>query len=504
MGDDESLAPLTETPGLDPDTPTPAAGNISGNRPLVIAIGIGIVVFIALIAFLFRGGGKSGGMHFVQIVQNLTREDAALIRAELSYLDIPSRSDGIGKNLQVFVPAKYKDRALNRLAMRGLPAGNIQGFRLFDKQDGLGSTDFDKRIKYIRALSGELSIIITRLSDIEDARVQIVLPEKQLFSKRKSKVSASVLLKVREGKVLQKSQVEGIAQLVASSVEDLSKDNVTIVDINGFILHGSENVLSEVIRKSKLSKLNQAPVKESNQRQLENPNLDKETTIDDAKQKVIGLQEKIDTQMKFKKSLEQQLEAKAQAVLDTYFPPGASLAKIDIALPIVSDLDNIEDLTSIDQRTILILVNNEDPDVNLELPHKKEVYQAVAGVVGYRYGSSDIIDLQRAPNYFTQQANSVKAKALLQKYSRKRTTYISVAIFLIIFIIYRVIVHRKPKVVENPFARIEDEFQESQEEVEQESIDTSPELEEVRSAINSNPDQIVNLVKNWLSEDIPK
>jgi flagellar M-ring protein FliF len=120
------------------------------------------------------------------------------------------------------------------------------GFEIFDNKN-FGVTDFVQRLNYQRALQGELSRTINGLDEIQHSRVHIVIPQKSLFVEKQAKPTASVIIKIKTGRKLRASQIEGIASLVAGSVEGLSPKEVMIVDSGG-------NILSTVRSGSQLSK----------------------------------------------------------------------------------------------------------------------------------------------------------------------------------------------------------------------------------------------------------
>ena len=97
-------------------------------------------------------------------------------------------------------------------------------------------TDFVQKLNYRRALQGELARTIAQLAEVERARVHLVVPERSLFADQRDRPRASVVLTLRAGKTLAAGQIQGIAHLVASSVEGLQPQEVTVVDSHGLIL----------------------------------------------------------------------------------------------------------------------------------------------------------------------------------------------------------------------------------------------------------------------------
>ena len=129
-------------------------------------------------------------------------------------------------------------RARIALAEGGMPAKGQAGFELFDKQK-LGTSDFQQQVNYQRALEGEIANTIGQVQGVSGAKVQLVLPEDQLFAEDQKPTTAAVLLN-GDASSLEPAAVRGMAQLVSSSVEGLSLDKVTITDGSGSLLWPKE------------------------------------------------------------------------------------------------------------------------------------------------------------------------------------------------------------------------------------------------------------------------
>jgi flagellar M-ring protein FliF len=162
---------------------------------------------------------------------NLSQEDAAAIVQKLNEQKIPYTMDGGG----IMVPADKVYEVRLQLASQGLPQGGGVGFELFDKTS-FTMTDFVQKLNYRRALQGELARTIRSLAEVEDCRIHLAVPEKTLFMQKDEKPKASVLLKLRTGRRLTSPQIQGIVHLVASSVEGLDPNDVSVVDNTGEML----------------------------------------------------------------------------------------------------------------------------------------------------------------------------------------------------------------------------------------------------------------------------
>jgi len=162
----------------------------------------------------------------------LAVNDAAAITAKLDELNIDYQLEDAGSTILVPADIKYQTRL--QLASAGLPQG-IVGFEIFN-QTSFGETETDKKVKYQIALQGELTKTIQSLDKIEAAKVNLVIPEKSLYSEDQEIATASVLIKTRFNTRMDKQEIQGIVHLVANSVQGLKPENVTVVDTNGNVL----------------------------------------------------------------------------------------------------------------------------------------------------------------------------------------------------------------------------------------------------------------------------
>lgn len=168
---------------------------------------------------------------------NLGQEDAGAIVTELKSQKIPYELGAGGTTIRV--PADKVHEIRLQLATKGLPQGGEVGLEIFDKTS-LGMTEFVQKLNYQRALQGELTRTIKSLDAVDQARVHLVIPEESLFLKDKVKGKASVMVKVKSGKSISESQIQGIVHLVSSSVKGVPPENVAVVDFSGNILSGGK------------------------------------------------------------------------------------------------------------------------------------------------------------------------------------------------------------------------------------------------------------------------
>ncbi len=137
------------------------------------------------------------------------------------------------------VPKDKVTRLRMKLAEGGLPKGGGVGYEIFDKSDALGTTSFVQNINHLRALEGELARTIRAIDRVQAARVHLVLPERPLFSRETPEPSASIVVRVRG--TLEPQQIRAIRHLVASAVNGLKPQRVSIVDESGQLLADGAN-----------------------------------------------------------------------------------------------------------------------------------------------------------------------------------------------------------------------------------------------------------------------
>jgi len=163
---------------------------------------------------------------------DLTFDDSLQIVKKLEGMNIPHeiRQEGA----IVLAPKEQVLRIRMDMAENGLPAGGTVGYEIFDKADTLGATSFVQNINRVRAIEGELARTIRSLRNVVSARVHLVLPKRELFSREKNDPSASIVVKVRGE--LDGGQIKAIQHLSASAVNGLKPSRVSIVNEAGRLL----------------------------------------------------------------------------------------------------------------------------------------------------------------------------------------------------------------------------------------------------------------------------
>ncbi|MDX2094694.1 MAG: flagellar basal-body MS-ring/collar protein FliF [Alphaproteobacteria bacterium] len=207
--------------------------SLKGLNQIKLAAMIGTaVVMIAFFAYISL---RVAAPTMAPLYNSIPVEDGGKIIAELELENIPYelRRDGT----QIMVPSDQVDKLRLKLAQKGLPSqGSVIGYEIFDKANTLGTSNFVLNINQVRALEGELSRTIASFDTVEQARVHLVNPKRELFSREATEPTASVAVKLRSSAGLNKNEIAAIRNLVASAVPGLKAQRVTVVDSRGIML----------------------------------------------------------------------------------------------------------------------------------------------------------------------------------------------------------------------------------------------------------------------------
>ncbi len=196
-------------------------------KPILLGAAAALVAVIAVLAMWSREPD------YKVLFSNLEDRDSGAIVAALGTMNVPYRYNETGT--AIMVPADRVYDARMQLAAQGLPRGGSVGFELMDNAR-FGASQFTEQINYQRGLEGELARSIEAMNGVQKARVHLAMPRQSLFVRERQSPTASVLLNLYPGRSLADAQVSSITWLVASSVPELTADNVSIVDQNGRLL----------------------------------------------------------------------------------------------------------------------------------------------------------------------------------------------------------------------------------------------------------------------------
>ncbi|WP_169999874.1 flagellar basal-body MS-ring/collar protein FliF [Campylobacter sp. RM9328] len=193
-----------------------------------VVVVVGFLVFLSIYKDM-RGDTYAG---YSVLFENISPNDSALIVDQLN-------KDGVKYKLAnegtILVPTADVYRERIAVATLGIPKDSKIGFEIFDKQE-FGSTDAEQRVKFQRALEGELARTIESLSTIQKATVRIAIPKETVFTERQAPPTASIVVELKQGISLNSKQIFGIKNLVAAAVTNLNIENVKIVNQDGIAL----------------------------------------------------------------------------------------------------------------------------------------------------------------------------------------------------------------------------------------------------------------------------
>ena len=206
---------------------------------LARALGAGRLAALAVVAFGALGFFTWLAMaiaepEYALLYGDLEMSDSSRIIAHLDAKAIPYQLQGGGT--AVLVPRDQVARTRVELAEQNIPGGGSLGYEIFDATNALGTTSFQQNVNLVRALEGELARTIRAIGTVKNARVHLVMPRRELFSRDRQEPSASILLQMRGAARLEPAQVTAIQNLVASAVPGLNGDRISLVDNRGTLL----------------------------------------------------------------------------------------------------------------------------------------------------------------------------------------------------------------------------------------------------------------------------
>ncbi len=219
-----------------------AAYNKLTNKQKII-IAATLFIIIGLLTFLVLYKKENREENYAVLFEKLDPKDAAMAMQQLEADKIPYK---IVNDNTIKVPKEFVYKERIALASKGIPKTSKVGFELFDKQE-FGATEFEQKIKYLRALEGELARTIESLEPIESASVHIALPKESVFTEKSTPPTASVTLSIKPYTKLSPKQIMGIKNLIAAAVPKLTPENVKLIDQNGDPLGGKDMLKSELI-----------------------------------------------------------------------------------------------------------------------------------------------------------------------------------------------------------------------------------------------------------------
>ncbi len=243
-----------------------AIANLGQNRKMVF-IGAGVVtIILAIVIIVFATAKSNDRGEQIILVKALEQDRAFEIVSKLKTADIEGKIEDNEQPGKVDLKVYEKDFDKAALTLARSDLLQDEGFNLFDKSDWAAS-DYDKRIKMMRAVNGDLSRIVSRMTGIKWATVRVNIPEPQLFSQYQAATTSTVQVELPEDYTkLTRAQVRSIINLLVGYVPNLQKNNISIIDTNGetySTVDSEEIAASELLEESeRVNKIVQKRIEE--------------------------------------------------------------------------------------------------------------------------------------------------------------------------------------------------------------------------------------------------
>ena len=214
-----------------------AWGRLSNPQRLALMVAVAAIVAVVIGTVLYNRQPD-----YKVLFSNLSERDGGAIITALEQLNVPYHfSEGGGA---ILVPGAKVHEVRLRLASQGLPKGGSVGFELMENQK-FGTSQFAEQVNYQRGLEGELARTIQSIAAVANARVHLAIPKPSVFIREEQKPTASVMLQLHPGRILEPAQIAGIQHLVSSSVPQLATSSVNIIDQSGAMLSQLKSKLLE-------------------------------------------------------------------------------------------------------------------------------------------------------------------------------------------------------------------------------------------------------------------
>ena len=219
--------------------------NLNAAQRAVIIGGFSLL-FVLLIGLLVYSNIKAEDKKLnYTIASNLTKSQVMLASDELEASGILFSVIGNGNNLTLKTSKEFINIAKIKLVTSEASTSQHVGWEIFEKSS-LGTTNFENKVKYLRALEGELSRSLESLSGVLRASVKIAIPKDSIFTERKSDTTASAVLSLKPGVFLTQKQIDGIKNFIGSAVTDLNQENIKLIDQDGSLLQQSSDDIDNI------------------------------------------------------------------------------------------------------------------------------------------------------------------------------------------------------------------------------------------------------------------
>ena len=214
--------------------------NLNSAQRAVIIGGFSLLLIFLLGLLIYSNMRAQDTKLNYTIATNLTKNQVMLASNELEAAGIEFSVIGSGNSLTLKTSKDFINIAKIKLVTSDASTSQHVGWEIFEKSS-LGTTNFENKVKYLRALEGELSRSLESLTGVMRASVKIGIPKETIFTERKTPPTASAVLTLKPGVFLTQKQIDGIKNFISSAIPNLTNDNIKLIDQDGTILEQSKD-----------------------------------------------------------------------------------------------------------------------------------------------------------------------------------------------------------------------------------------------------------------------
>jgi flagellar M-ring protein FliF len=219
--------------------------NLNSAQRAVIIGGFSLLLVLLLGLLIYSNIKSEDSKLNYTIATNLTKNQVMLASSELEAAGIQFSVVGSGNSLTLKTSKESINIAKIKLVTSDAATSQHVGWEIFEKSS-LGTTNFENKVKYLRALEGELSRALESLSGILRASVKIGIPKETIFTERKTPPTASAVLSLKPGVFLTQKQIDGIKNFISSAIPNLTNENIKLIDQDGSILEQSKEDIDNI------------------------------------------------------------------------------------------------------------------------------------------------------------------------------------------------------------------------------------------------------------------
>lgn len=479
----------------------------------IITASVILLTFIGLVLLIVWVGYAGKGSGYVTLFSNLELSESASIVDKLKESEQPYEIDNGGHT--ILVPKKGVYEARMTFAKLGLPKTGGIGYEIFDKTN-LGMTDFVQNLNFKRALEGEIARTIESLEEVDRARVHVVIPRETIFIEKQKEATASVVLKLKAGVKLNEKQITGIANLVASSVEGLSRKNITILDTDGNLLsdaYGDSEMAERTSNQLQLQSKVELALTRKAQEMMESvlgPNKSQvKVSVDLNFEQLTKTQEIFDPASKVVRSEERNEESATGTVTGGNERKENSITNYEInktVQNIIGEIGTIKRLSV--SAAIDGIYQADDKGGRSYKPRPAEeilkLEDLVKRAVGYDLARGDqivVYNLQFDNEFVETERAAMEKDARMEMYMEILKGAVIVLIILIFILFLRSLAKSIVDALNPPvpdYVGIGEK--EEEEELPVEARRTNEIIEKVELLSRNDPDSVVNIIRGWLGQ----